>query len=712
MPLQRHAEPSASPTIVPPIVDDVLRSPGQPLDADTRAFMEPRFRHDFSHVRVHSNERAAESTQAVNALAYTVGSNIVFGAGRYSPASRSGRRLLAHELTHVVQQQNERISSPQYRLEVGPSEDRFERQADQVADRIAGGMEASQEGGSNLPPTHVAPFLQRAAATASAAPVASDPKATPGPERTTQPLLVEDDARGAQPGQMRKGDFLDKLQVSVCATADEVLSSVGRSAQGCPYIERWIAHFRMESSQHVERAILKYAPESAGARKAEDYIPFVAARVRRGVARWARTGEITEVPDELKRQLMGADLLAAVDRPPSGIGGAHGGAVSTAAGGVKNVSSASGGVLAKERGGGVRDAGDPQELPAQLGSGHSLDGGVKSRMETALGGDFSHVRVHTDSSAAELSTRLNARAFTIGRDVAFGAGEYRPGTLIGDALIAHELAHVVQQGGRTSSVSPMSRGATEYSALEEDADASAVGAVLSLWSGSKADLKDMGKNAMPRLRSGLGLQRCSRSGGGGGGALSVDKIDVLAGPAGAATGFAAITSGNLDSPGPWNDPAGGGVSRVLQVHFHADKGDSSMLTPRREIQRSAWSAGVESKKPPDRPAPPGPGGLPTPGGFNGVLVGPDGPGAHEVKRPTTDKIVVADAPGAASLTAAQFPFKYQAHFKVFVADSAGADIASASYDVEIEKTNNANIPNTKNSITPVEKKDIVRGKTL
>jgi hypothetical protein len=89
---------------VPPIVHDVLRSPGQPLDSSTRAFMEPRFGHDFSGVRVHTGMRAAESARAVNALAYAVGRDIVFAAGQYVPTSNVGQRLMAHELTHVVQQ--------------------------------------------------------------------------------------------------------------------------------------------------------------------------------------------------------------------------------------------------------------------------------------------------------------------------------------------------------------------------------------------------------------------------------------------------------------------------------------------------------------------------------------------------------------------------------------------------------------------------------
>lgn len=156
--LQRQATGWAELPAAPSIVHQVLRSPGQPLDPATRATMEPRFRHqfsrvrvqapplqmssadlligsptdihereadqtaeraitsgrhaaplgesavDFSQVRIHTDSRAAESARAVNALAYTVGPNIVFDMGQYAPQTSAGRRLLAHELTHVVQQ--------------------------------------------------------------------------------------------------------------------------------------------------------------------------------------------------------------------------------------------------------------------------------------------------------------------------------------------------------------------------------------------------------------------------------------------------------------------------------------------------------------------------------------------------------------------------------------------------------------------------------
>jgi Domain of unknown function (DUF4157) len=91
-------------TAAPPVVGEVLRSPGQPLDSETRAFMEPRFGYDLSQVRIHTDGQAAESSRALHAQAYAVGSDIVFAAGHYAPGTSSGMGLLAHELTHVVQQ--------------------------------------------------------------------------------------------------------------------------------------------------------------------------------------------------------------------------------------------------------------------------------------------------------------------------------------------------------------------------------------------------------------------------------------------------------------------------------------------------------------------------------------------------------------------------------------------------------------------------------
>lgn len=110
--VQRRVNGAGASGAAPPIVDEVLRSQGKPLDTATQHFMGSRFGHDFSRVRIHTDGRAAASVGAVSARAYTVGQDVVFGAGHYAPDTDSGRRLLAHELTHVVQQRVSLTNGP------------------------------------------------------------------------------------------------------------------------------------------------------------------------------------------------------------------------------------------------------------------------------------------------------------------------------------------------------------------------------------------------------------------------------------------------------------------------------------------------------------------------------------------------------------------------------------------------------------------------
>jgi hypothetical protein len=118
--IQRLASAPSAPANVPRIVSDVLRSPGHPLDSATRAFFEPRFGQDFSHVRVHTDSHAAESARSINANAYTAGTNIVFARDQYAPDSDSGRTLLAHELTHTLQQAGPPAASASANAPLGP----------------------------------------------------------------------------------------------------------------------------------------------------------------------------------------------------------------------------------------------------------------------------------------------------------------------------------------------------------------------------------------------------------------------------------------------------------------------------------------------------------------------------------------------------------------------------------------------------------------
>jgi hypothetical protein len=122
-PIQRSADGTGerSDGVASELVSSVLhQESGEPLDAATRAFFEPRFGHDFSSVRLHTGAHASASAQAIQALAYTAGPNIVLDASRVQPESPAGRHLLAHELTHVVQQGSAARTRVQRIVEVRP----------------------------------------------------------------------------------------------------------------------------------------------------------------------------------------------------------------------------------------------------------------------------------------------------------------------------------------------------------------------------------------------------------------------------------------------------------------------------------------------------------------------------------------------------------------------------------------------------------------
>ena len=147
--LQTKPSAAPAPSEAPPNVHDVLRSSGQSLDQATRASLEPRFGHDFSAVRIHTDPKAAESARSVAAHAYTLGNNIVFGASQYAPATESGRRLLAHELSHVVQQTGGSSAVARPRIQRAPDLSVRDKQLACVV-RL-GGCASSRDGGIPSP---------------------------------------------------------------------------------------------------------------------------------------------------------------------------------------------------------------------------------------------------------------------------------------------------------------------------------------------------------------------------------------------------------------------------------------------------------------------------------------------------------------------------------------------------------------------------------
>ena len=141
--LQRRGGQHGRDAEVPSILGEAARSSGQPLDAATRAFMEPHFGHDFSRVRIHTDAASAESARALEASAFTIGQHIHFGEGEHDPRSTRTLRLLAHELAHTVQQRGVGAAIQRFPADVSATEHvRLEREADRAADAIVSGRAA------------------------------------------------------------------------------------------------------------------------------------------------------------------------------------------------------------------------------------------------------------------------------------------------------------------------------------------------------------------------------------------------------------------------------------------------------------------------------------------------------------------------------------------------------------------------------------------
>src|SRR5438876_9351175 len=136
-----------------PVKDFVGSAAGTPLDRETRGFMESRLGADFSDVRVHTDAKASESAQSVQAQAYTVGTDVVFQSGKYAPESDSGKRMLAHELTHVVQQRSGPVAGTPAEggIKISHPADSFEQAAESSADRVMSAQPAGPATASPAP---------------------------------------------------------------------------------------------------------------------------------------------------------------------------------------------------------------------------------------------------------------------------------------------------------------------------------------------------------------------------------------------------------------------------------------------------------------------------------------------------------------------------------------------------------------------------------
>lgn len=230
--LQRKASHGIESSEAPSIVNEVLRSTGQPLDLATRGFMEPRFGHDFSRVRVHTDAQAAQSARAVIARAYSAAHDIVFAAGEYQPNSLEGRKLIAHELTHVMQQQT---AAGREKLTVGSTHDSYEQEADRLAELTSRSHDSQQA----PRPSAIDTFkIQRAAVPAPSQP-RPRPRAQPPQSEAEEPQEsqtgVDEEEPQDAPGLVSKKG----TEKTPCATIGEKERGKGSNKDISPWEEGW-----------------------------------------------------------------------------------------------------------------------------------------------------------------------------------------------------------------------------------------------------------------------------------------------------------------------------------------------------------------------------------------------------------------------------------------------------------------------------------------
>lgn len=332
-------------------------------------------------------------------------------------------------------------------------------------------------------------------ASAQASPATTAPATTSGAPAAPAPAdaMIVADGTATQPGQMHLAQFMSQLRAQVLATANDALGPVW-SATGCPYIETWFARHATTPAAELDRLARSYSGVTAP-RAATDYMGPILTRLRAGIARW-KAGQGVDGD-------AAAAGLGIGSGPPLTPSAAGASAASAPAPADRNHAA----VQLKSDGTEPAEVGSPAAVLEGLGGGSALDGSQDSRFGAAMSDNFSDVRLHTDQVGARKASELGARAFTVGTHIAFAAGEYRPGTPEGDALMAHELAHVQQQRG--GALDGTARKKAEFEGpegpLEQEADQVAAAAVTQLHrAGTPATAR-----AKSSLSSTLSLKRCT-----------------------------------------------------------------------------------------------------------------------------------------------------------------------------------------------------------
>jgi hypothetical protein len=339
-------------------------------------------------------------------------------------------------------------------------------------------MAAVQRQAGNRAAQHVARRAQ---------PVQRQPAPAPAPAAGADPasagLIVEDSVTDLRPEQMRRGEFVRHAQA---AAQEGTRAGLGPlAAQGEAELRATTARYAGQPAAQLEATA---RAEVAGAAAATSAAALVSS-IREAANNEAKGRLAAGVSDTAARAVNAA--LDAASRAGSAITS----------------------LIFKPKAGSSPTSG-PGEVgaaKATLGRGDAVPDRLRAEVEGVTGQDLSDVRLHTSGPAPEMADQLGARAFTVGNDIVVASGEPPTGTLDGDALLAHELAHAAQQSTATDTGAAAKSDAQASDLAELAADDVAADAVIGLWTGARTRLSEAGPTVAARVRTGLRLQRCGRA---------------------------------------------------------------------------------------------------------------------------------------------------------------------------------------------------------
>ncbi|MDJ1175254.1 eCIS core domain-containing protein [Roseofilum capinflatum] len=476
------------------------RGKGQPLPDRTRSFMEDRFGNDFSQVRVHTDSTAVQLSQDLKAKAFTHGHDIYFNSGQYNPSSTGGKRLLAHELTHTIQQKGAKLKPKKVETEltkphkISAKLEKSNPKTPEVKPKpVVKNVQRKEEKSGidvNLKPLggSLQPKEESSGIDVNLKPLAGNvqPKEeSSGIDVNLKPLAAQIQRTNSDGGKIQTelivGAVGDRYEQEADRMADQVMDhSTTLQREQEPETEplpetepsadlnlKPLDHTiqrgngRRPQSRRRPKAI-PYAAILGGQEESEDEQNVNITLKREDDAEDAPA--LPQLPDiktdeqnvniTLKRQDdVGANGRSPLQLPlqpdintdeqnvnitlkPEPLHDAPASLQADSDGSFQASSAVEGKIKSKE------------------GGGSSLPKETQGFMESRFNNDFSGVRVHTDSDAVQMNKDLGAKAFTHKKDIYFNSGQYNPSSTGGKHLLAHELTHTIQQTGPSVKTQP------------------------------------------------------------------------------------------------------------------------------------------------------------------------------------------------------------------------------------------------------------------